>query len=198
MDSIYAPPLLLLGGNLVYPVMDPTVHAGGYIANATVTNNGLTVTYPLNQAASATATVGLNSGRHRFEVRRDIVGDVNDSTVIGLTDSTGAWVFYAWPYASLQMNSWTPAEGNMTHASSSWTLNTVIGVGVDFDAKTVTLSRNGTVFGTRNLGGAVGTLRPAIARAGQTDRGVSTETMNFGTTGFWYPAENYEPWAREE
>lgn len=190
---------MLIGAELLYAVLDPSLHRPGFPDTPIITNGGLTYTQPLNTIASAMGTVACATGLRNFEVHRDVLGNLGDQTVFGVCEADGTLVAYASGYTSNNYISGWVNDGNGTINYGGY-FDGMYGFLFDLADGTFTLEKNGAAVFTRALG-AHGPLIPFIQRAcNQTEpnRAVSVETFNFGQNPWSYaPGAGWSGWAKE-
>lgn len=188
---------LLIGGELVYAVLDANSHVPNYPATPILSNGGLTYTQALNTYASAVATFGLNSGKRYFEVTRDNAGHSSDSTIFGVAEEDGTLIVHVRNNTALNYRGYVNDGSDTVNYGGSYGAGSVFGFLLDLDTDEVTGEVNGNVIFTRTMG-AHGTLFPFICLGANSTRAVSVQTFNFGQTPWAYaPGGGWFGWSKE-
>lgn len=188
---------LLMGGDLIYAILDAALQIPGSTSPAILSNGGLTYTQSLNTSASAMATIARSSRPRYFEVTRDSVGHAADTTVFGVAEADGTIIVSAQNNGSLNVNGYVNDGLGMVGYGGSYADGSVFGFKLDLDTSDVTVMVNGTAVFSRTMGG-YGPLIPFIKRVSSSSRAVSVETFNFGQNPWNYdPGEGWVGWARE-
>ena len=156
-------------------------------AGVSLTNGNLTASVSTSgsDGGSVRATIGKSSGKWYFEFTAGsafyaLIGLMTPSAYVGPSSypgaDTGGYNYYA---QGVKFNG-----GSQGAYGGTYTAGDIIGVAVDFDARTITFYKNGTNLGAAFTFSAGLTLFPAT---GNYTINAVLGTANFGATAFAYP-----------
>lgn len=189
----------MVGGDVLYAVLSADLHTPDYTDTPTLSNGSLTYTQSLGMAASALGTIACSSGQRHFEVHRDVLGNLADTTQFGVCETDGTIVAYATGYTTANYIGGFVNDGNGWISYGSY-FDGTYGFLFDLTAETLELRKNGVAVFTRSLA-AHGPLVPFIRRACnpyEPNRAVSVETFNFGQNPWAYaPGGGWSGWSKE-
>jgi hypothetical protein len=167
-----------------YCVMNPTIAASTGVG--TITNGNLQCVTPTSGASNNYGTVGMMSGKWYWEITPTSISTNNSIVMIGINNNTqSATEFYSQSGGYAYRGSgekWN--NGSSSSYGSALSVNDVIGVAFDADARTLEFYRNGTSMGTAYSSIPAGDFFPAICDTGTTV--TWTAVANFGQRPFSY------------
>lgn len=187
---------LLVGGDLIFAVLDGSQHTPSYTAVPIISNGGLTYTQAQGVAASALAEFPLANGKRIFEFHQDVVGAVGDNTDVGIIDETGTTITRIWNRGTGYMAGYTnDGNGDVDYASfyydGDWTMLH------DLDDGVLEVRKSGVLVFSRAFTFS-GYAQPYVRRYSTPGATPSVETFNFGQSAWVYdPGAGWSGWAKE-
>ena len=169
-----------------YCTWNPTIAASTGVG--TLSNGNLQCVTPTSGASNNYGTIGMSSGKWYWEITPTSISTTNSIVMIGIGNNTqSATEFYSQSggYA-YRGNGERWNNGSGVAYGSALSVNDVIGVAFDADARTIEFYRNGSSMGVAYSSIPAGEFFPGICDTGTTV--TWTAVANFGQRAFAYTA----------
>ena len=183
-DSMLDVPTLTSNTNANFAVFNPTIAASTGVG--TITNGNLQCVTPTTGASNNYGTIGMTSGKWYWEVVPTSISTNNAIVMMGIGNNTqSATEFYSQSggYA-YRGNGERWNNGSGVAYGSALSVNDVIGIAFNADARTIEFYRNGSSMGVAYSSIPAGEFFPAICDTGTTV--TWTAVINFGQRPFSY------------